>query len=64
VDDCIKIERKRETGEVEKFSKPKDFTTLQHDINVKKRHGKIQEAFPRVEDYLKRYNKKKHRRPI
>jgi NAD-dependent dihydropyrimidine dehydrogenase PreA subunit len=59
VNDCIKIERKRVTGEVEKFSKPRDFTTLQHGINVKKRRGKIQEVFPKVEDYLKRYNKKK-----
>ena len=59
VDDCIKIERKRENGELEKFSKPRDFTALQHGINVKKRRGKIQEVFPKVEDYLKRYNKKK-----
>lgn len=59
VNDCIKIERKRVTGEVEKFSKPRDFTALQHGINVKKRRGKIQEVFPKVEDYLKRYNKKK-----
>jgi NAD-dependent dihydropyrimidine dehydrogenase PreA subunit len=59
VNDCIKIERKRVTGEVEKFSKPRDFTALQHGINVKKRRGKIQEVFPKVEDYLKWYNKKK-----
>jgi Fe-S-cluster-containing hydrogenase component 2 len=59
VDGCIKIERKRVTGEVEKFSKPKDFTALQQGINVKKRRGKIQEAFPKVEDYLKRYRKSK-----
>jgi len=64
VDDCIMITRKRVTGEVEKFSKPRDFTALQHGINVKKRHGKIQEAFPKVEDYLKRYNKKRHRESI
>ena len=59
VNDCIKIERKRVTGEVEKFSKPRDFTALQHGINVKKRRGKIQEVFPKIEDYLKRCNKKK-----
>ena len=59
VNDCIKIERKRVTGEVEKFSKPRDFTALQHGINVKKRRGKIQEDFPKVEDYLKQYRKKK-----
>jgi MinD superfamily P-loop ATPase len=59
MDDCIRVERKRETGELERFSKPRDFTTLQHGINVKKRRGKIQEAFPKAEDYLKWYNKKK-----
>ena len=59
VNDCIKVERKRITGEVEKFSKPRDFTALQHGINVKKRRGKIQEVFPKVEDYLKQYRKKK-----
>jgi len=57
VNDCIKIQRKRVTGEVEKFSKPRDFTALQHGINVKKRRGKIQEVFPKVEDYLERYDK-------
>jgi NAD-dependent dihydropyrimidine dehydrogenase PreA subunit len=62
VNDCIKIERKRVTGEVERFSKPRDFTALQHGINVKKRRGKIQEVFPKVEDYLKQYSKKKHKR--
>jgi len=59
VDDCIRISRKRLTGEVESFSKPKEFTTLQHGINVKKRRGKIQEAFPKTEDYLKEYREKK-----
>jgi NAD-dependent dihydropyrimidine dehydrogenase PreA subunit len=59
VDDCIKIVRKRLTGEVESFNKPRDFTTLQHGINVKKRRGKIQEVFSKVEDYLERYRKPK-----
>lgn len=59
VDDCIKITRKRETGEVEKFSKPEDFTTLQQIINAKKRRARIQEVFPKLEDYLKQYRKSK-----
>lgn len=59
VDDCIKIVRKRSTGEVESFSKPRDFTALQHGINVKKRFERIQDVFPKVEDYLKRYPKQK-----
>ena len=37
VDDCIRITRKRAQGEVEAFSKPRDFVTLQNDINTRKR---------------------------
>jgi len=59
VDDCIKIMRKRSAGETESFSKPREFTALQHGINVKKRRGKIQEVFPKAKDYLKRYRKPK-----
>jgi len=59
VDDCIKIVRKREKGEVEGFSKPKDFVTLQNDINAKKRFERIQDIFPKAEDYLERYSKQK-----
>ena len=57
VDDCIKIARKRTNGETESFSKPKDFTTLQHRINVKKRVERIDEVkdlLPKPEDYIKR----------
>ena len=59
VDDCIRIVRKRENGEVEGFSKPREFVALQHSINVKKRCERIQDVFPKVEDYLKRYGKPK-----
>ena len=58
VDDCIKIVRKRLNGEVESFSKPRDFTTLQHNINAKKRSERIKDVFPKPEDYLKRYKQK------
>lgn len=61
VDDCIKIVRKRSTGEAESFSKPRDFMTLQHSINAKKRFERIQDVFPKAEDYLKRYGKPKNR---
>jgi ferredoxin len=57
VDDCIKIVRKRATGETESFSKPREFTALQHGINVKKRCERIQDVFPKAEDYLRRYRK-------
>jgi Na+-translocating ferredoxin:NAD+ oxidoreductase RNF subunit RnfB len=58
VDDCIKIVRKRSNGEVERFSKSKDFTTLQHGINAKKRFERIKSIFSKPEDYLKRYRLK------
>lgn len=45
VDDCIKITRKRDTGEVEKFSKPRDFFILQKDINAKKLVQRIKDLF-------------------
>jgi len=59
VDDCIRIVRNRETGEVERFSKPRDFAKLQHGINVKRRFERIRDVFPKAEDYLKRYGKLK-----
>lgn len=59
VDDCIKISRKRVTGEIEKFSKPKDFTTLQTNINTEKRFKQILEVFPTAEEYLKFVHKSK-----
>ena len=57
VDDCMKIVRKRSTGEVESFSKPRDFLTLQNDINARKRFERIQDIFPKPEDYLERYKR-------
>jgi coenzyme F420-reducing hydrogenase beta subunit len=52
VDDCIKISRKRPEGIVETFSRPKDFTVLQHNVNARRRLEKIREVFPRTEDYI------------
>jgi ferredoxin len=58
VDDCIKIERKREDGEMERFSKPKDFIAVAEKINAKKRLGRVTAVFPTVEGYCDRYNAK------
>jgi Fe-S-cluster-containing hydrogenase component 2 len=58
VDDCIKITRKRPTGQVEDFSKPRDFITQQNKINTRKRFEKVKEVFPEPEDYLKRLKRK------
>ena len=59
VDDCIRITRRRLTGEVETFSKPRDFITQESSINTRKRLERIKEVFPKPEDYLKRHRKKK-----
>ena len=40
VDNCIEIKRERVTGEVESFSNPKEYVTLQYKINTKKRSKK------------------------
>ncbi len=55
IDDCIKVERKREDGKPEKFSKTKDVLNLQGSINTKKRVDRVKEVLPTVEDYCKRY---------
>jgi Fe-S-cluster-containing hydrogenase component 2 len=53
VDDCIKVERKREDGAVEKFGKPMDVLKLENKINAKKRFERVKEVFPTAEDYCK-----------
>jgi ferredoxin len=55
VDDCIELERKREDGKTEKFSKPKDVMRLLHGINTKKRAERVREVFPEAEKYCERY---------
>ena len=41
VDDCIKIERKREDGKTERFSKPSDVIKLQRRSNCQKRFERV-----------------------
>ena len=55
VDDCIKIERKREDSETERFSKPKEVLKLQEKVNVKKRFDRVREVFPTHEAYCEKY---------
>ncbi|MGO8806373.1 MAG: 4Fe-4S dicluster domain-containing protein [Candidatus Bathyarchaeia archaeon] len=55
VDDCIKIERKREDGTKECFSKPKDVVALTDKLNSKRRLGRVKTIFPTAEDYRHRY---------
>jgi Na+-translocating ferredoxin:NAD+ oxidoreductase RNF subunit RnfB len=55
VDDCIKVERKREDGKNERFSKPKEVLKLQDKINAKKRFTRVKEVFPTCEAYCEKY---------
>ena len=41
VDDCIKVERKREDGAVERFSKPNDVIKLAERLNSRKRFERV-----------------------
>jgi len=41
VDDCIKVERKRDDGKTESFSKPRDVIMLQERINSRKRFERV-----------------------
>jgi hypothetical protein len=54
VDDCVKVERKREDGSVERFSKPKDVLRLAEKINAKKRTERVQAVFPTVDCYCEK----------
>jgi Na+-translocating ferredoxin:NAD+ oxidoreductase RNF subunit RnfB len=55
VEDCITVERKREDGTTERFSKPKDVVKVQDKINAKKRFQRVKEIFPTCEAYCERY---------
>jgi len=55
VDDCIKVTRKREDGETECFSKPRDVTVLTNRLNAKKRRQRVSDIFPSEEAYLEKY---------
>ena len=57
VDDCIKVERKREDGVEERFSKPNDVIKLAEKLNAKKRSERVKAVFPTAEDYRERYAK-------
>ncbi len=59
IDDCIRVERKRESGEIEKFSKPSEVLRLQNRINTKKRFNRVCEIFPTFDDYCSKYWREK-----
>ena len=55
VDDCIKVERKREDGKTERFSKSQDVVKLQDKINMEKRLQRVKTLFPTSEAYCERH---------
>ncbi len=55
VDDCIKIERKRQDGTIEKFSKPNDVVKIEEKINGKKRLERVKSIFPTITKYCESY---------
>jgi len=58
VDDCIKLERKRDNGKIEKFSKPIDVLHLQKKINTNKRVQRVRSIVLKPQDYYAQYPKK------
>jgi ferredoxin len=55
VDDCIKVERKREDGAIEKFSKPADVILLEKKANANKRIQRVQSVMMKPQDYYRQY---------
>jgi ferredoxin len=55
VDDCIRIWRRRQTGEIERFSTPRAVVRTQGIINAKKRFDRVEAIFPTSNEYLKKY---------
>ena len=55
IDDCIRVERKREDGKTERFSKPKDVMQLIDCINTEKRVARVREVLPTAEEYCKKH---------
>jgi len=54
VDDCIKVERIRDDGKVERFCKPKDVLMLGEKINAQKRLARVTAILPDVEAYCEK----------
>ena len=55
VDDCIKVERRREDGKTEEFSKTKDVMKLENSINSEKRVQRVREVLPTAEEYCEKH---------
>jgi ferredoxin len=61
VDDCIKVERKRDDGKTERFSKPRDVIMLQERSNSQKRLERVKTNAAILRRMSKEDNVKKYR---
>jgi ferredoxin len=61
VDDCIKLERTRNDGNVEKFSKSKEVLMFQKKANTNKRVQRVQSVVLKPQDYYNQYPKTKQK---
>ncbi len=60
VDDCIKIERKREDGAIDKFSKPSDVIKLADRLNSRKRFERVRTNAATMRRYKEKDEIKKY----
>jgi NAD-dependent dihydropyrimidine dehydrogenase PreA subunit len=61
VDDCIKVERKREDGKVERFSKPNDVIKLAERLNSQKRFERVRTNAATMRRFKEKDNVKQYR---
>jgi ferredoxin len=62
VDDCIRLERKRDNGKIEKFSRPMDVLLLQKKVNTNKRVQRVRSIVLKPQDYYAQYPKVKQKK--
>ncbi|MCL4430676.1 MAG: hypothetical protein M1167_07985 [Chloroflexi bacterium] len=61
VNDCIKVERTRDDGKTERFSKPKDVIMLQEKINSRKRFERVRTNAATMRRFKGKDNVKQYR---
>ena len=61
VDDCVKLERVRDNGKIEKFSKSIDVLLFQKKANTNKRVQRVQSVVLKPKDYYAQYPKNRQK---
>jgi len=61
VDDCIQLERTRNDGQIEKFSKSKEVLLFQKKANTNKRVQRVRSVVLKPQDYYIQYPKAKQK---